>query len=83
MKRLLTSILFLSIFLFPAFAFAQEQTVKIYFFESELCPFCAKEKAFLDKLMSEMPNIEILDFELSKNQKNADLLKNWNFVINT
>ncbi|MFH1979311.1 MAG: hypothetical protein ABII97_02935 [Patescibacteria group bacterium] len=75
MKRLLTSILFLSIFLFPAFAFAQEQTVKIYFFESELCPFCAKEKAFLDKLMSEMPNIEILDFELSKNQKNADLLK--------
>ena len=62
-------------FLLPAFGFAAD-TVNIYFFESESCPHCAKEKVFLEKLEKEMAGkVEVFDFEISKNPENIKLLK--------
>jgi len=65
----------LGAFLLPAFGFAAD-TVNIYFFESESCPHCAKEKVFLEKLEKEMAGkVEVFDFEISKNPENIKLLK--------
>ncbi len=73
-KLFLTSFL-LGAFLLPAFGFAAD-TVNIYFFESESCPHCAKEKVFLEKLEKEMAGkVEVFDFEISKNPENIKLLK--------
>jgi thiol-disulfide isomerase/thioredoxin len=67
------------LFLFSLFfifkIFAVENTVNIYFFWSETCPHCAKEKIFLNNLKKEIPNIIINNYEVSKNKKNSDLLR--------
>ncbi|MBU1091376.1 glutaredoxin family protein [Patescibacteria group bacterium] len=74
LKRQLISALLLFPLLIPMVSFAQD-IVPIYFFKTDGCPHCAKEKVFLDKLKQEDGNIEVLEFELSKNPENIDLLK--------
>jgi len=44
-----------------------------YLFWEEGCPFCAKEKIFLEKLKQKYPNLEVHDFEISYNEENAKL----------
>ncbi len=74
-NKIFTVIFLLAIFLFPVVSLANEK-LNIYFFESETCPHCAKEKVFLEKLEKEMDGlIEVHDFEISKNTENIDLLK--------
>lgn len=48
---------------------------KIYFFWGNGCPHCEKEKLFLKQLQEKYPEIEIIDFEVWYNKKNADTLR--------
>ena len=49
------------------------KTVTIYFFRQDGCPHCAEEEEFLDKIKDKY-DINILDYEVSKNTKNADYM---------
>jgi len=73
-RKFVVLILLTPFFLFPALTFAQEK-ITIYLFESKDCPHCKAEKAFLEKLELEMPQIEIKDFEITTNPENVKLLK--------
>ncbi len=75
MKKVFLSTILFSLFFIPTLALANEPVV-IYIFESETCPHCAKEKVFLEKLKQEMGSqIEIKEFEISKNPENIKLIK--------
>ena len=53
MKKLFISIIILVLGLTifsPDISFAQEEEVEIDFFFSKICPYCAKEKEFLNDL---------------------------------
>lgn len=54
-------------------AFAQEK-IGVNFFYSTTCPFCAKEKAFLENLEKKYPQIEVGKFDTFE-KKNPELLK--------
>lgn len=64
----------MALFFTTGLVLAQEKTI-IYFFEADGCPHCAKEKAFLEKLKLEDPDIEIKEYEITKNKQNQELLK--------
>ncbi|MDP1538661.1 MAG: thioredoxin family protein, partial [bacterium] len=50
----------------------------IYFFWSPGCPYCLKEKAFLEELEKKYPQVEIKQYELSKNVELVkELYKNY------
>jgi len=66
--------LFLFFLFFSFKIFAVENTVNIYFFWSETCPHCAKEKIFLNNLAKNNANILVNYYEVSKNQENSNLL---------
>src|SRR3989338_1931579 len=72
--KLTLSLLFLSLSFFilvkPTFS---ADPLNIYLFWSIGCPHCAKEKQFLEKLITENPQIKIRDYEVSKNRQNAQL----------
>jgi len=69
MKRIVLFIV-LALLLFNSFAFAKE--TKIEFFYGSTCPFCAKEREFLNGLKEENPEIEINYYDVAKN---IELLK--------
>lgn len=73
MKKVFVSIIFI-LLLSPVLALAQDK-VNVYFFESETCPHCAEEKAFLEKLKLEIPQMEVHDFEITKHPENVKLLQ--------
>ncbi|MCK4744577.1 hypothetical protein KAS41_00765, partial [Candidatus Parcubacteria bacterium] len=52
-----------------------EQGIKLYFFWSQGCPHCEKEKEFLKKMECKYPQISISDFEVSRNKENVELLR--------
>lgn len=67
-------LLFLAFFFFfgllkPAFA---EEKVNLYFFWSNTCPHCSKEKLFLVDLQEKYENLEIQSYEVSSDQKSLD-----------
>lgn len=74
MKKWVFNILALGL-IFGGFniAFAQEK-IEVNFFYSATCPFCAKEKAFLEKLEGEYSQIEVKKLGLFE-KKNAELLQ--------
>lgn len=53
-----------------------EQGVNLYFFWSNGCPHCEKEKKFLKEIELKYPQIAIFDFEVSRNKENIKLLEN-------
>jgi hypothetical protein len=50
------------------------QPVNLYFFRSDTCPHCAREKEFLGRIKTDYPNLSIYDFEISS-LKNALILQ--------
>lgn len=56
------------------FALAQQESVEIYFFNSAICPHCAKEKEFLNNLKNKYPEIEIKEYELIYHPENKEVL---------
>jgi len=51
------------------------QKVTLYLFWGDGCGYCAKEKAFLDKLKLDYPELDIVMFEVWNNAENAQLMK--------
>jgi thiol-disulfide isomerase/thioredoxin len=78
-KKLFLLALFIFLFLPFKNAFAQEtpalndKEVNVYFFWSNSCPHCAKEKPFLEKLEQKYPQLKISYYEVS-DSKSLNLL---------
>ena len=52
----------------------RERTVAIYFFEGTGCPFCEKEKVFLEEMKSKYKGLQVKQFEVWHNRGNAVLM---------
>ena len=61
---------------FSRVVFAQEK-IEIYFFYSDFCPHCAKEKEFLKELGKKYPEIEIKYYEVISNSENQKILQDF------
>ncbi len=57
------------------FALAQDENVEIHFFYSPTCPHCAQEKAFLDELSEEYPELNIKRYDVINSREAQELLK--------
>jgi thiol-disulfide isomerase/thioredoxin len=51
-----------------------KNTVVVYFFWGKGCPHCENEKQFFDAIMKELPAMEVRDYGVWYNKKNAALL---------
>jgi len=60
--------------LFPKNTFA-ENTIKIYFFHGDGCPHCAEESKFLEELVSENKEVELIKYEVWYHPDNAKFLE--------
>jgi cytochrome c biogenesis protein CcdA/thiol-disulfide isomerase/thioredoxin len=47
---------------------AQWKLPRVYLFHSKYCPHCKEEIAFLDKLKTEMPGLEVAKFEVAEDK---------------
>ncbi|HPO05711.1 MAG TPA: glutaredoxin [Candidatus Gracilibacteria bacterium] len=79
LKKIISSLLFLSIFIFSNFAvqadsLGKNEKVNIYFFWGQGCPHCAKEKSFLQKMQEKYAEIELHDYEVWGNSENRNLM---------
>ena len=54
-----------------------EEKVKLYLFYNYDCPHCADEKLYLEQLQEEYKNLEIIKYEVKKDNENKELLKNF------
>ena len=61
---LIVAVLVLFLDFLSAGAVLADNGLKAYFFGGEGCPHCAKEKAFLEKLVKKYPQLEIEDYEI-------------------
>jgi thiol-disulfide isomerase/thioredoxin len=59
----------------PGLTLGQESQVEVDFFYSASCPYCQKEKPFLANLEEKYPQIQVNYYEVSKNPKNLQLMK--------
>lgn len=55
---------------------AEVYPVRVYLFHSEGCPHCRDEMEFLQALKKEFVNLELHDFEVSRDMKNQSLFRN-------
>ena len=60
--------------IYPAKTEAGANKITLQFFWAIGCPHCAKEKVFLQKMQVKYPNLEIRDYEISRNRKNLERL---------
>ena len=75
--KILLSFLILGIFIIPEFSFAQEESLKINFFYSAICPHCAKEEKFLENLEEAYPEIEVKKYEILYHSESQKLLRDF------
>lgn len=73
-KRLLIAFFIVCCLFLPKIILAQEKEVNLYFFWSGSCPHCAKEKAFIQKIAPDFPNLKFHDYEVSGGE-NIQLLQ--------
>jgi len=73
LKTILISALL--VFSFSSIAHASEP-LNAYLFWGDGCPHCAKEKAFLSKIMADYPNVKLNTYEIYYNQSNVALMQN-------
>lgn len=62
------------VLIFPATE-AAEGNVVMYFFWSEGCPYCAREKPFLESLKVKYPSLVVIKKEISSSRENVKLLQ--------
>lgn len=60
-------ILFLFLIAFLLISLAYAETCDVYFFYSTTCPYCAKEKPFLEDLEKKYPELNIQHYDIAKN----------------
>lgn len=64
----------LALFLFFVVAspvFAQAETVNVHFFWSKVCPHCAHEEVFLERLVQEHEWVRVYSYEVGGSRENA------------
>jgi thiol-disulfide isomerase/thioredoxin len=70
MRKFFKSLLHCFIILLLAFILVNplraQEKIKIYFFWSQSCPHCAREKVFLTKLVKEYPQLELISLETGR-----------------
>lgn len=71
---ILLAVLVAFVLTFPATE-AAEGKVVMYFFWSEGCPYCAREKPFLESLKEKYPSLVVVKKEISSNRENVKLLQ--------
>ena len=80
MKKWIIPIFILSlvagVFIFQN-TFAQSEKVRIDFFYSATCPYCAQEKVFLRGLQEKYPDIQINEYEVTGSSENQSKLKDF------
>jgi len=77
MKKISKILLFIFMFLaFPFISEAKVENPKIFLFHLSGCPHCAQAREYIrETLMKEYPDIELVQYEVSRDQvKNNDLL---------
>lgn len=79
-KQLLL-VLLISFLFFPLNVKAKNE-VNLYFFWGIGCPHCENEKETLEKLEKKYDNLKIYDFEVWRNSKNQQLLKDVGKLLN-
>lgn len=57
----------------PSFG-ESKKSVILYFFWGEGCPYCEKQKVYLNSLKNKYPQLEIKDYEVWHNQAPRELL---------
>lgn len=67
-------IMFIVFFAFISNTKALEK-VKLYLFHNYDCPHCAEEKLYLNELEQEYDNLEIITYEVKKDEENREMLK--------
>ncbi|MFA7377834.1 MAG: hypothetical protein WCZ15_03470, partial [Patescibacteria group bacterium] len=81
--KALFSLLFLFLLFFASPLKAQNENVTIYLFYGDGCPHCAQEKEFIyQELKPDYPNLEIKEYEIYKNRKNAIFLQKVARILN-
>lgn len=70
------AVIFLVFFSFINITKAEEK-VKLYLFHNYDCPHCAEEKVYLNELEQEYDNLEIIMYEVKKDEQNRELLKDF------
>lgn len=78
-KRILFT--FLLCFCFVINVGAKEK-VKLYLFHNYDCPHCAEEQTYLEELVNEYDNLEIVKYELKKSKENQELFLNFTENMN-
>ncbi len=71
-KKLFFVVLLAGILIAPVFVFASESP-SLILFHGEECPHCQAERAFLENLKKEMPDLEIIEYEVWHNDENRKL----------
>ncbi|MBI4692120.1 MAG: hypothetical protein HY773_01620 [Candidatus Terrybacteria bacterium] len=72
LKKLFFVFLIVGFLLTPVFSFSQEKSTLILF-HGEECPHCIVERQFLAELKKEMPDLEIIEYEVWHNEENRKL----------
>lgn len=85
LKKFIIFVLIITIFLFVTSIYSEsKKPIILYFFWTEGCPYCAKEKDFLYKLKNKYSKLQIKDYEVSHNFASRQLLqtmsKSYNIV---
>lgn len=70
-KKIIFSLIFCFLFLPNVNAL---ENVKLYLFYNYDCPHCADEKVYLKELEEEYDNLEIIKYEVKKDEENKELL---------
>ena len=79
MKKIISVLLLLFLFLFPLKVFAyQDDEITLYFFHGDGCPHCAEEMKFLKTIEDTYLNLKIVKYEVWYNEENALLLQKVN-----
>jgi len=74
MKKYFLVSLLLGFLLFPSLIFASSDKLPtVTLFYGEECPHCHAERAFLNELKKEMPDLEIKEYEVWHNEQNQKL----------
>lgn len=76
MRKYFFTTLFLIIFLsnyFSVFAQTENELPDIILFHGEECPHCKAERTFLDGLKKELPELEVIEYEVWHNEENRKI----------
>ncbi len=74
---ILLTILLFGLVIKADFSLAQQNSVDIYFFYSDICPHCAEEEEFLKDLEKKYPEIEVKKYEVIYNSENQKILNDF------